>query len=28
LILLPLAPLLLRVQKQMVEGILSGAVKE
>jgi hypothetical protein len=28
LILLPLVPLLLRVQKQLVEGILAGAVKE
>jgi ABC-type glycerol-3-phosphate transport system permease component len=28
LILLPLVPILLRVQKQLVEGILAGAVKE
>jgi multiple sugar transport system permease protein len=28
LILLPLVPLLLRVQKQLVEGILAGAVKQ
>ncbi len=28
LILIPLVPVLLRVQKQLVEGILAGAVKE
>jgi multiple sugar transport system permease protein len=28
LILLPLVPILIRVQKQLVEGILAGAVKE
>ena len=28
LLLLPLVPLLMRVQKQLVEGILAGAVKE